>query len=262
MAYPAYDFIYNGTPSEKLGLFICSIGSGRSESLAGGGNVSLITDKTLSMQRNYLLGIEYDDVFEIPLTFGSYEPVDRFSISLINNLLIGQQDYKKLQIVQDDMKSIYYNCILTDFKITTFGNLPYAFECKAICDRPWGLGNKKVERISLTDNVLKDINVINTSHTSGLTYPTLSFTTTKANSSMSIINVSNNNYETKFEGLSSGETITLNSELQIIKSSTVTYRLEKFNKHWFELLPSLNKLKIKGNSTLLTIEYDPIRKMG
>lgn len=262
MSYQALSFVYDDIPSEKFGLFICSTSSSSSDTFDGGGNVKLVTDKTPSMDVNYLLDIEYDDVFEFPLMFGSMNEVNRHTISLINSWLIGQPNYKKLRIIQDDMSTMYYNCIMTDFKITSFGNLPYVFECKVICDRPYGLGNTQTHKIPLADDVLKTITIRNNSHTSNLTYPIMKFTTTKANSNMSIINVTNNNYETKFENLSASETITLDCGLQIIKSSLDVYRLEKFNKHWFELVPKLNQLRIKGNSTLLEIEYKPIRKMG
>lgn len=256
MNYTGLSFIFDGVPSEKYGLFLCNIGKGGTQTHEGGGSVKLHTDKTPSMERNFLMGTEYDEVFEFKMTFASPQPKDKFDISLINNWLIGHSTYKRLQILQYDMTNVYYNCILNDYKIISFGNFAYAFECTVICDRPWGVGNNK----KFTYNKGTIIHN-NHSHTNRLTYPILKFTTIKPNATVSIVNMSNNNWETKFEGLSSGETITVDNELQLIKSSLDLHRLGNFNKHWLELLPRNNKLIISGDINEITIEYGEIRKI-
>ena len=258
MNYGGLNFIFDGIPSEKFGLFLCSVNDTGVKTTEGGGTVTIHTDKTPLMDYNYLMGVEYDEVFEFTMTFGSHQPKDRFDISLINNWLIGHSEYKRLQIIQHDLTNIYYNCILNDYKIVTFGNYPYAFECNVICDRQTALGNKR----SFKYSNLGEIKHMNASHSNRLTYPVLKFTTNSPDATLSIINKSNNNWETKFEGLSNGETITLDNQLQIIKSSTGLFRLENFNKHWFELVPNMNNLTVTGNVDSITIEYNEVRKVG
>lgn len=258
MNYGALSFIFDGVPSEKFGLFLCNIDETGKQSYDGGGTVKIHTDKTPLMDYNYLMGIEYEDVFEFTMTFGSLEAKDKFDISLINNWLIGHQQYKKLQIIQHDMTNIYYNCIMNDYKVVSFGNYAYAFECTVVCDRPWALGNTRKFKYRPPSTVILN----NGSHTNRVTYPKLSFTTNKANASLSIINESNGNWETKFEGLSAGETITLDNQLQIISSSLGLLRLENFNKHWLELIPRANRLVISGDVEEVLIEFNEIRKVG
>ena len=258
MNYGGLNFIFDGIPSEKFGLFLCSVNDTGVKTNEGGGSVTIHTDKTPLMDYNYLMGVEYDDVFEFTMTFGSHEAKDRFDISLINNWLIGHSEYKKLQIIQHDLTNIYYNCILNDYRIVTFGNYAYAFECTVTCDRQTALGNKRTFKYSK----LGEIKHTNASHSNRITYPVLKFTTNSPDATLSIINKSNNDWETKFEGLSSGETIILDNQLQTIESSTGLFRLENFNKHWFELVPNINKLMVTGNVDSITIEYNEVRKVG
>ena len=258
MNYGALSFIFDGIPSERFGLFLCNINETGKQTYDGGGAVKVHTDKTPSMDYNYLMGVEYEDVFEFTMTFGSMEARDKFDISLINNWLIGHSEYKKLQILQHDMTNIYYNCILNDYKVVSFGNYAYAFECTVICDRPWALGNVKKYKYTVPNTVILN----NGSHSNRKTYPKLTFTTNKPNATLSIVNASNGNWETKFQGLSSGETITIDSQLELITSSLGLYRLENFNKHWLELVPRANKLIIQGDVNEILIEYNEIRKVG
>lgn len=257
MNYNALNFIFDGVPSERYGLFLCSVNETGKQTYDGGSNIKIHTSKTPLMDYNYLMGAEYEDTFEFKMTFGCSTPKDKFDISLINNWLIGHSQYKKLQILQDDMTNVYYNCILNDYKVVTFGNCAYAFECTVICDRPWALGNIKTYTYGLGN-----VNHNNGSHTNRITLPKLTFTTIRPNASLSIVNLSNGNWETKFTGLSANETIVVDNQLQIITSSLGLRRLGNFNKHWLELLPKMNKLSITGDVENIKIEYSEIRKVG
>ena len=258
MNYGALNFIFDGVPSEKFNLFLCNINETGAKTYDGGGTVKVHTDKTPSMDYNYVMGVEYDEVFEFKMTFGSMEAKDKFDISLINNWLIGHSEYKKLQILQHDMTNVYYNCILNDYKVVSFANYTYAFECTVICDRPWALGNTRRFKYNKLGTIIHN----NGSHTNRMTYPILKFTTNAPDASLSIINESNGGWETKFEGLSDGETIIVDNQLQKISSSLGLYRLGNFNKHWLELLPRTNRLIVTGNVDEIIIEYSEVRKVG
>lgn len=258
MNYGALSFMFDGISSETFGLFLCSVNEKGVRTYDGGGNVTIHTDRTPQMDFNYIVGIEHDEVFEFTMTFGSKEPKDKFDISLINNWLVGHSEYKKLQIMQEDMMDVYYNCIINDYKVVTMGNYAFAFECTVICDRPWALTNTRKFKYVNPTTILH----YNNSHTNKLTFPKLTFTTNAPNATVSITNTSNKNWETKFEGLSNGETIVLDNQLQLINSSLGLRRLQNFNKHWFELVPKQNKLIVTGNVKEIIIEYNEIRKVG
>ena len=260
MAFSALSFIYDGISSESFDIFLCNMDTGVQKN-DGGGNVKIITDKTPKMDYSYCFGVEYEDPLEFTLTFASTTPKTREEISFINNWLIGKPTYRKLQIVQDDMMDIYYNCIMNDFEISSFGNAPFAFSCTVVCDRGWGMKKGYPFEYTVNDNYL-ELSHMNLSHTNQPTYPIISFTTNSANAKVSIKNVTNNNWETIFQGLSNGEKITLDNQKERIKSSLDLNRLNNFNLHWFELLPGVNKIIIQGNISKVSIQYDYIRKVG
>lgn len=261
LSYTALNFMYDGLPSERFGVFLCNISDTGLKTDDGGGNVTVHTTKTPLMDSSYLLGVEYEENFEFEFTFGSYKPKDKYDISVLNNWLIGKHKFCKLQILQLDMSSCYYNCIMTDFKIVSFGNLPFAFKCNVICDRGWALEKTSMfnYRLQRGENIIMHKNI---SHTNTLTYPIVEFTSNKSEGVVSIINLTNNNYETKISNLLKGEKITLDNKLQLINSSLGLLRLGNFNKHWFELVPSVNKLKIVGDIDNIKISYEGIRKIG
>ncbi len=261
MTYQALSFIYDDVPSEKFGVFLCNQDTGLN-SFNGGGNVDIVTERASQDDVNHIVSIDYNKVFEFELMFGREEAPDKHMISLINTWLIGHQNYKELRIVQKDMSTVYYRCIMTDFEICSIGNVPYAFKCSVICDRPYGIGNTQVYTYTIKDGV-NNLILRNTSNTTGITLPRLTFTTNGSDEcDLKITNLNNNSYETIFTSLAENETIVLDCKLQKISSSTGARRLSNFNKHWLELVPNLNKLQVEGNVSNIKIEYKPIKKMG
>lgn len=262
MNYTGYNFVFDGVPSEKYDVFLC-----RKENNAGnrtddiGSNIKYHTAKTSGMDYNYMVGMEYEDTYEFPLTFGSEHPKDEFDISVLSKWLIGHKEYKRLQILQDDLGFIYFNCYIKKFKVTTFGNLPFAFECTVVCDRGWALEKERTYNYNITQNPQTIIHN-NISHKNSLTAPKIIITSNKANGEVSIKNVTNNNWETCLTGLLKDEVITMDSDTEIIESSSGLLTLGRFNKHYFELVPNQNKIIVTGDISNLKIIYSNARVVG
>lgn len=71
------------------------------------------------------------------------------------------------------------------------------------------------------------------------------------NGDLSIINLSNNNAEFKFENLLDEETIYVNNDKEQIETSLgATYRYSSFNDRYLELPVGTNVLRINGNAQL------------
>lgn len=260
MSFSALTFIFDGISSESKGLYLFSTNS-KETNIDGGAKLKLHTDKTNISYKHNLLGVSEDDALKFNLAFGSLEPLSRYDISSIQRWLFGHREYKKLQIMQEDMLGVHYNCILTEPKITTIGNVPYMFECKVVCDSPFAWENKATYEYVL-NGTQKTITHINTSDVNDYTYPIIEFDSAIANNTISLVNLSNDNRDTRIENLASGEKITLNNENQIIESSTNLNRLGQFNKNWFELVPGENQIKVSGNVGALKIRYANARRIG
>lgn len=260
MSFGALTFVFDGIPSERMGLYLFNTDSKESE-ISGGANLTLHTDKTNRSYKHNLLGVSEDKPLEFTLSFGSFDPLTRYDISSIQKWLFGHREYKKLQIVQEDMMNVYYNCILNNPKIITAGNIPYMFECTVTCDSPFAWEKEKVYEYTLNGaetvivhNNMSDIN--------DYTYPIIEFDSKLSQNTVSLMNLSNNNRETKIQGLMLNEKITLDNEKQIISSSSDLSRLGNFNKNWFELVKGENRIQVTGKIGTLTIKYANARRIG
>lgn len=262
MNFYAKNFVFDGVPSQRYGLILCNIDkSNASES--GGGSIKLHTDKTLKMSNNYLLGVEQDEVLTFKVVMASLAPLNRIDVGTIQTWLFANSTYKKLQIIQPDMSTVYYNCILNNPRVISYGSYPYAFECDVICDRPWALDYGHTYNYNIATTPYEFYHN-NTSQDGQILLPKIEFTTNSDNATVTIINITNNNYTTEFTKLSNGETICIDNELKIVSSSLGEgiKRLSNFNLHWFELVPNANKIKVIGNVSNLKISYQNARRVG
>ena len=119
MTWYARDINYDGISSMNFGLFLCNMNSGSSKNQNVSGNIKLHTDKTPLMNYNYLTGVENDGSLNFEMILGSEVPIDRLTLSSIQNWLIGRNEFKELCILQDDMNHIIYNCIFTSCELIT-----------------------------------------------------------------------------------------------------------------------------------------------
>lgn len=254
--FHALTFVYDDIPSETYGLYILNIDDSGKVSSESGSTADLITQSVFNNPINYLLGIKKNTPLTFDLTIGSLEPIDRKIISFIQSWLYSKNNYRKLQIVQNDMLDIYYNCILVPEKIVTIANYPYAFNCKVICDSPYAWTFPK--QFTYTDFTKKIIHN-NFSENDFYDFPIIEFITSSTASE--IVNHSENRI-TSFSGLQIGEKIILDNMKKTIISSTGLNRLKNFNLNFFRLLPHhINEITANGIREL-KITYSYARKVG
>ena len=261
MAYNATEFTFDGIPSEHYGLHLMEIGGKAGQGSFDGAKLELYTDSVYRRATQYLLGVSYKEPLKFKISFASYEPIDRFKLSQIQKWLFGHAEYKKLQIMQEDLQYVYFNCVLNNPSITTIDNNIYGLTCDVVCDAPWAWEFERTYSYNITLNP-QNIVFQNKSDNNDYTYPTIKVTCNKANGTISIINKTDENREFKLTGLSVGEEITVNNELQIITSSLGLNRLSNFNKKFFRLLPNVNALEVKGDVSKVEIKYKNAKKVG
>ena len=257
----ATTFTYNGVSCKDFDLTLCASDKGLMKNDNAIGSVNYVTDKTSSMNYNYLLGAQQNDVLEFEITMMTNLEKDREWVGQVMNWLTGYNEYKKLTFDQPDMEGIYFNCIVEDVKLVTVGNMPKGFTCKIKCDRGYALEEEKVYTYNISSSP-HTFTHTNTSHGHGVTLPVVEVTTSSSNATVSIVNASNNNWETKLTGLTSNEVITMDSQHEIIKSSNGVRRLANFNNHWFELVEGDNRITVTGNVSKIVIRYKNNRKVG
>ena len=176
---------------------------------------------------------------------------------------MGSRGYKKLQPVQSDMQSYYYNCIITKITNNYIGNALYGFNIHAECDAPYAWEEAK----TLTKNYAMGANndaftFYNNSADNDFTWPIFTFTLNGTGTGLTITNGTENNRQTIFTGLSYYEVITVDSDNEIITSSTALNRVPNFNFNYLRLIPGMNVLTLNGGISQFTMTTQAARVIG
>jgi hypothetical protein len=266
-SFYAYDFIFDGIPSQNFDLKIISFDDGGLFDSMGSGDVNIITQGVLRRSKPYYLGRTQEPALSFDLIFGRKNTISGYDNDAISKWLFGRSSYKQLYILQDDLDGAYFNCFLTKPKKLSIGNMQYAFECTVVCDSPFAYRYPKTVSGSYVSKANETFNVYNNSSEDYYLYPELSFKISTSGSAFSLSNANDNNRSFEFGlnsegGLSGGEEITVNNDLQIIQSSTGLRRLKKFNKNWLRLLPELNQITIAADIDWFQIVYNERMKVG
>lgn len=259
--FGALKFLFDNTLSTDYDMFIVDINGGGVTDGLGGDGTELITDSVYRKSKPYLYGTTQSTQLEFDLTFASSKQIDRIQLAKIQRWLFGKRNYSKLQILQCDLDTVYFNCFLLNPTVTSVGNMPYSFTCKVVCDAPWAweFPKRKTFSSSLFET---DVVFYNDSDNTDYMYPYNEFTLNALTSSLKVVNYSDNGRIAEFVNLVPNETITLDNQKQIITSSTGLNRLGNFNKNWFRLVSGVNKLRIVGGLEASTMTYQNARKVG
>lgn len=266
MAFLGNTFSYNGTSSEDYSMVIGQF-SGRSSNTKLGTNLSIISDKIVRLDKQYVYGFEYDDVlkYDVELVLSDIlctgdvpHHLDAETRREIENWLFGRKEYNKFVIEDDDMDGLYYNAILMDAETINVDGYVIGYKFTLVNDSPFAYSNsKKIRKAELTGTNI--LNVLNSSDRYGYTYPIVKFKLS-AGDTIVIKNKTDNDREFKFTGLNTSEEITVDNARQIITSSSGALVSSNFNKNFLRLLQNKNELEITGDIESLYIEFEVCRQ--
>jgi len=266
MSFYAANFIYDSIISSEYGLRISSDNSNESSS---GANVELYTQQIYRRPKVYLLGVQQAPVLTIPIYITVPDQLSSTESSVISKWLFGRMNYKKLQIIQSDMQYVYYNCIFTDPTVERVGNVIRGYHSNIVCDSPFAWEYPK----TLTYNYqsLKpqyaiggSLVINNTSDNADYTYPSVEFTMNNSGGLLSITNATDGSRVFSFTGLSAGETIAVDNDIQTITSSiSGANRLSNFVDYkWLRYVPGINTLWILGDITTISFTHQFAKKIS
>ena len=261
MGFYASSFVYDDESSEFYNLRIANLGDSESSN-QGNGSVDFIEEFVFRKPIPYFYGVHYNSKLVFPVSLFSEDEITALDASYIQNWLFGQLDYKRLSIIQGDMDNFYFNCIFTDPKIIRIGNVIRGFEANVVCDSQFAYNYPT----TITYNYAvapcgSTIIFYNNSHYKGYLYPEMTFTMSTG-SAIYISNAEDNDRLFSFDGLTLDETITINNNLGIIKSSAGYRRLSKFNKNFLRFVPGINTLTLTGDISQLTFTYQFLRRIS
>lgn len=262
MSFKALDFTFDGKPSDMYGLYILDFnGKGGLHSIENGSQVNIEMEFAPRSPVAHIQSVKQHEVLKFKLTLGSFKPLDRMDIDNISRWLFGHLVPKKLQIIQDDMRELYYNCFLTNPKNVFISDMAYGVECDVVCDAPFAYDRERKNTYVIGSKPTKII-FNNQSSNNDYLYPTIWFKTTKANATVKITNHTDNEHVVELTGLDNYESITMDSAKGIITSSTGKRRLANTNYNFLRFLPNLNRLTVEGDIDKIVVTYQNMRKVG
>jgi len=260
MAFHGQNFIFDSVPSENYGIVITSGSDNSQEPVA---DINPTTARIYRRNKSFLYGVTPDPTLQFSINLNSITgEIDSVSFGLISEWLFGQQTYKKLQILQDDMSDVYFNCFFLKPEIVRYGNIITGLRASVTCDSPFAYTFPRTSTYTYaTEPNESQILFDNLSHDSYYLFPKVSFTMTSSGGDVTLETVEEGRTFT-FEGLAANETITVDNDLQIITSSLGLLRLSKFNKNFLRFIKGRNTIKVTGDITNLSFEYSFARKIG
>ena len=266
-SFYAYDFTFDDISSRDFDLKIITFDDGSLFEGVGSASVKIFSQKVMRKSKPYFLGVSQEPVLEFPITIGCEDPISGIQRDLISKWLFGRAEYKKFQIMQDDLLGAYFYCFLNDPEPLYIGGLNYAFTCNVVCDSPFAYKYPKTVSGSYVSKAQETFSIYNDSSEDNYLYPEINFKISTSGSAFSLVNANDNNRAFQFglnaEGALLGdEEIGVNNDLQIIESSTGLRRLSKFNKNWLRFVPGINEITVTADIDWFQIAYTERMKIG
>lgn len=259
MAFYGKSFIFDSVPSDNYGLFISNIDAQSINKTMGNTAVEIYEKKIYRRATPYFYGSTPIQRLSFPMSAFSEREMTSDEFQIVQRWLFSSRTYKRLQIVQEDMQSVYFNCIMNSPQIVRAGNMIQGFECTVECDSPFAYNFPVTTTYSFTGTVVNSTKTFyNSSDDKGTyLYPNLVVTVNTFGGNVSITNLDDSGRQFSFVSLSANEVLTINNGFQTISSSTGLKRLGNFNKKFLRLIPGVNRLTISGNvsSVAMTTQF-------
>ena len=267
MAFWGTEFIFDGIPCSEYGLMVYHFGSNGQDDVSFQ-NGEIVEDRIPGRYDALTYGLVQNQSLEYTLVCGANmesmdanESIDRYEVETIAAWLTGYKTRKWLTIIQDDMESFRYRCFISELKLITYGDMPWAFSCRVSCDSPFAYSLP--EEYSYTVNGEDEVILFNRSSFNGFYRPKLEIAI-HSGSSVSIQNLSDGNRTFQFSSLPGGKSLVIyiDNKNQVITNNMDLNLYPYFNMKFMRLVRGDNILKIKGNATVKFICEFPVNIGG
>jgi len=255
MAFWGDEFIFDGIPCSDFGLMVYHFGSNGQDDVSFQ-NGNIIEDRISSRYDALTYGLVQNQSLEYTLVFGANmesidagASIDRYEVEAVATWLTGHSTRKWLTIVQSDMESFRYKCMISELRLITYGDMPWAFSCKVSCDSPFAYTFP--EEYIYTVKGKTQIRLLNRSSFNGYYRPTIEIALHNGRD-FSIQNTTDGNRLFEFKGVpSSGSlVITVDNKNQIITNNMDLNLYPYFNMRFLRLCRGDNYLNITGDATV------------
>ena len=264
--FKGYDFVFDGKSSESEGLKLLSIDGTAIEFNTGIINRTVNKFKSLNSAKWRISRVSNDEPLSFPIQilfhgdgeedYNKLNPtIDRNRLSIINHWLFSNTEYKKLRIVCDELRDMYFMAIITGGDYLYNGDEIAGFRATVECDTIGCYEDHIVSKVSSGVNVFT-LNILQ----DGIYEVAPVYEITPDGSAIS---VSVNEKDIDLIGVTPASTITIDTDTYIVTSSEgdELYRNNRFSKEFPKLKWGRNYIVINGTGKV-KIKYSIIKEVG
>lgn len=268
MAFWGCSFVFDDIPCSRYELMMYDIGSHTQSEGNFANEVSIVEDKISGRWKPFFYGTKQEEKLSFTMVFGvneeranAHEYLDRYELEAIAAWLTGHNEYKWLEIFQDDMVTVRYKCIVTSLDIIEYNMIPWALSMTVECDSPYAYKYPQVFEYDV--NGSKDIIFFNESTHNGYYMPILEIDLRSGNS-FKIINHADKDRSTEFSSLPTAvKNIVIDNEHGVITTGDAGLNLyPNFNYKFFRLKRGENHLTVNGDGKLRILCEFPVNMGG
>lgn len=267
MAFWGNEFIFDGIPCSEFGLMVYHFGSNGQDDV-NFQNGDIIEDRIPSRYDALTYGLVQNQSLEYTLVFGANmesldknSSLDRYDVEAITAWLTGHSVRKWLVISQTDMESFRYKCMISELRLITYGDMPWAFSCKVSCDSPFAY--TMPEEFTYSVNGESQVRLFNRSSYNGFYRPKMEIAV-YSDRNLSIQNLSDGNRLFQFSELPGGNSliIYMDNKNQVITNNMDLNLYPYFNMKFMRLVRGDNILKLTGRAEIKFICEFPVNIGG
>ena len=231
------------------------------------GTADIVEEYLSSRYKPLFYGVKYSKKLEFQIIFGlnderidKGQPLTVQEADAIATWLIGHNEYKYLEIDQDDLKDIRFKCMITSLDEITYGKSLWAMRATVTCDGPYGY--RAPSPISFNINSSTQITVDNLSSHNGYYRPVIQFKP-KSGGNLVIKNITDNGRVFEIKNIpASVLDLQIDNETLVITNSADLNLYDGFNKKAFRLKRGKNVLQVSGSGELIFHFEFPVNVPG
>lgn len=259
MSFYGSSFSFNGISSEQFGLRIAELDAGGVNEMMGSASLEIKEDKIYRRPTPFFYGVTPSPKLSFPVSAFSEDTIDADIYSKIQKAYFSSKNYKRFQIVQNDLMDIYFDALLLDPKVTKVGNETKGISFIVSCSSPFAWHFPKTRSYTYAGAVIDENIIFNneSDDAESYLYPNLTIIMNSSGGDVTITNSDDGSRVFEFTSLSADENIIVDCYRQTIKSSTGLRRINNFNKKYLRFVNGLNHLRVQGGvyRLILTTQF-------
>ena len=263
MAFFGKAFTFDGLPSEQFELMLYDIGGESPGDAALTSPTEIVDDVVSNRWRPLFYGIRRGKKLQFNMVFGvnqrrldRHKYLDRYELSEVAAWLTGHEEYKELELEQEDMRHVFYRCMISEMTPVSYGNIPWAFRVTVTCDSAYAY--LRETETAFTINGTAQISFDNKSSINGFFKPVIEFALTSGDG-FSVENLTDRGRTLTFAELpGSVSRVRVDNERGIITNDQDLSIYDCCNLKWLRLKRGINVMNVVGNGVLKFICEFPI----